>query len=133
MTESEEYVQTLEDECARANTLIGVLRLAAQGHVMADSDYPLYQQYLDSRERRFNVQDAESRTYVPPPGKPFPVPNPLNLNESLPVTYTEPVMNDDGFYVGFQVVHPPGVECVFPPNTKQCSCGKMDLGVVGDN
>lgn len=47
-----------------------------------------------------------------------------------PVTISEPIRNDQGFYVGFRIVHPPGVECVFPPNTKQCSCGKMDLGVV---
>lgn len=48
----------------------------------------------------------------------------------LPVTIAEPVFNEQGFSVGFRIVHPPGVECVFPPGTKQCSCGKMDLGVV---
>lgn len=47
-----------------------------------------------------------------------------------PITLTEPVYNTDGFGVGFRVVHPPGVECEFPPDTKRCSCGKMDLGVV---
>lgn len=52
------------------------------------------------------------------------------FGQPLPVTYPEPVFNEDGFGVGFRIVHPPGVECVFPPNTKQCSCGRMEVGVV---
>lgn len=55
---------------------------------------------------------------------------PPDVHDSLPIAYPEPVFNEDGFGAGFRVVHPPGVECVFPPNTKQCSCGKMDLGVT---
>lgn len=50
----------------------------------------------------------------------------------LPVTLTEPISSEDGFMTGWRIVHPPGVECVFPSDTKQCSCGRMKLGVVSD-
>lgn len=47
-----------------------------------------------------------------------------------PLTISEPMFNGQGFGVGFRITHP-GSECVFPEATdKQCSCGRMDLGVV---
>jgi hypothetical protein len=48
----------------------------------------------------------------------------LELYDSLPVTMSEPITNEDGFFVGFGVTHPPGIECVFPLPNRQCSCGK---------
>lgn len=44
----------------------------------------------------------------------------------LPVTIAEPIYDSNGFSVGFRIVHPPGVECVFHPDTKQCPCGKTE-------
>lgn len=55
-------------------------------------------------------------------------PDPVTVER--PITLTEPILNDEGFYVGFRVVHPPGVECVFPSDTNQCSCGKMNIGII---
>lgn len=57
-------------------------------------------------------------------------PSPPSPSYELPVTLSEPILNEQGFYVGFAISHPPGVDCVFPPTTNQCSCGKMDLGIV---
>lgn len=51
----------------------------------------------------------------------------------LPVTIAEPIYNDQGFGVGFRIIHPQGVECVFPLDTRQCSCGRMDVGIVRTN
>jgi hypothetical protein len=62
-------------------------------------------------------------TAFQPPGRVLPPPT-----YELPVTIPVPIYNEDGFGVGFDLVHPPDVECVFPPNTKQCSCGKMEPG-----
>lgn len=45
---------------------------------------------------------------------------------ALPVTIAEPVFNEQGFSAGFKLIHPPGVDCVFPPDTKQCSCGRTE-------
>lgn len=75
------------------------------------------------------IWDAEPGYHQQPETMPEAEPSPA-IEYLLPVTMSEPVMNEEGFYVGFQVVHPAGVKCVFPPDTKQCSCGKMDLGVV---
>lgn len=44
----------------------------------------------------------------------------------LPPMITEITYDDRGFANGFRPVHPEGVECVFPPDTKQCSCGRLD-------
>lgn len=64
-TDNKEYVAALEDECARANALIGVLRLAAKGHVMAAPDYSLYRQYRKSREQRLGVLDTSENASSP--------------------------------------------------------------------
>lgn len=132
---TDNYVQALEDECARANVLIGVLRLAAQGHEMAGPDYSLYRQYLDSRDRRFDVQEGgefvrEEATSQSPVVTPAPTFFDIKDYDSLPATIPEPIYNKDGFGVGFRVVHPPGVECVYPLPTKRCTCGRLDPGVV---
>lgn len=50
----------------------------------------------------------------------------LTMAEELPVTMAEPVYNDQGFAVGFRVMHPPGVECVFDQRTHKCSCGRPE-------
>lgn len=42
----------------------------------------------------------------------------------LPPVFPEPEYNDQNFGVGFRMVHPPGVECAFPPPHNRCSCGK---------
>lgn len=77
------------------------------------------------------IWDAEPGYHQRPESLPE-VPSSPAPDYTLPVTLSEPVLNEDGFYVGFRVVHPPGVECVFPLDTKQCSCGKMDIGIVTD-
>lgn len=64
------------------------------------------------------------------PATPVSTLSPLEIYDSLPITMSAPIYNEDGFAVGWSVVHPPGVECVFPLPTKQCSCGKMELGIV---
>jgi hypothetical protein len=56
----------------------------------------------------------------------------LSSYDSLPVTISEPIYNEDGFGVGFRVVHPPGVECVFPLPSRQCSCGRLAPGTTID-
>lgn len=50
-----------------------------------------------------------------------------------PATLATPIYNEDGFSVGFKVVHPPGVECAFHPEAKRCTCGRMDIGVVRED
>ncbi len=50
-----------------------------------------------------------------------------------PVTISEPIYNTEGFGVGFRIRHPESVECVFPPPTHQCSCGRLEIGVVRPN
>lgn len=47
-----------------------------------------------------------------------------------PVTVAEPIYNDQGFSAGFRITHPPDVECSYHPVTKQCSCGKLNIGIV---
>lgn len=47
-----------------------------------------------------------------------------------PVTISEPIYNDQGFGVGFRLSHPEGVECGFHPESHQCSCGRLDVGLV---
>jgi hypothetical protein len=69
------------------------------------------------------VMVPEPNVYVRPNPTPY----------TLPEVYPEPIYNDQGFGVGFRVVHPPGVECVFPPDTHQCSCGKIDVGIVSED
>lgn len=64
--------------------------------------------------------------------QPVPVsrpPAPVSTLE-LPVTMAAPVYNDQGFSVGFRITHPPGVECVFPLPSNQCSCGKTLAEVI---
>lgn len=66
-------------------------------------------------------------------GNAQPLPTPAPAQHLLartefepPVTISEPVQNDQGFFVGFRIFHPEGVECAYSPNTHQCSCGKME-------
>lgn len=49
-----------------------------------------------------------------------------------PITISQPIFNVDGFSAGFRILHPPGVECSYHPVVHQCSCGKLDLGLVDD-
>lgn len=49
------------------------------------------------------------------------------MTVELPVTMSEPILSEEGFGVGFRIFHPPGVACVFPADTHQCSCGKINV------
>lgn len=56
---SAEYVAALEEECAKANELIGLLRLAVQQHTVADSNFDRYLQYRQLRDQRMQAEQAE--------------------------------------------------------------------------
>lgn len=50
-----------------------------------------------------------------------------------PITMAEPIFGDDGFSKGFRVVHPPGVECAYRPETNQCSCGRFNPTLTAES
>ena len=61
-THSAAYVQALEAECAKANTLVDLLRLAVREHTMSDETFAPYLQYRAARDLRFQAELTEHRT-----------------------------------------------------------------------